>query len=208
MKYILYTLSLISKYKTSKFNKYKMDANGVPTMDGNSDPYMTSQSNAHSTYHTAEYLAQNDHGMTFQGGINGGWTHPTSGNPLTAATYMQVSADLRAQTNSYHGGADRGHATAQHAAQLAANGIRSVQATIASINYQPCNSGSYQQAYQQQQQQNELQQRLTNNLQSEYDSVKNQMQNSQNTWQKQELQNKLSGIRVRQLVLERSQNQR
>jgi len=189
-----------------------MDANGVPSMDGNSDPYMTSQLNAHSTYHTAEYLAQNDHGMTFQGGINGGWTHPTSGNPLTAATYMQVSADLRAQTNSYHGGADRGHATAQHAAQLAANGIRSVQATIASINYQPCNSGSYQQAYQQQQKQNELQFRFnesqTNSLKSEEVYVRHQMQNSQNTFQKQELQNKLDGIRMKQISLERSQNWR
>ena len=189
-----------------------MDANGVPSMDGNSDPYMTSQSNAHSTYHTAEYLAQSNHGMTFQGGINGGWTHPTSGNPLTAATYMQVSADLRAQTNSYHGGADRGHATAQHAAQLAANGIRSVQATIASINYQPCNSGSYQQAYQQQQQQNELQFRFNesraNSLKSEEVYVRNQMQNSQNTFQKQELQNKLDGIRMKQISLERSQNWR
>ena len=117
-----------------------MDSNGVPSMDGNSDPYMVSQSEAHSTYHTAEYLAQTDHGMRYQGGINGGWTHPITGNPLTAATYMQVSADLRAQTNAYHGGADRGHATAQHAAQLVANGIRNVQATISSINYQPCNS--------------------------------------------------------------------
>jgi hypothetical protein len=103
----------------------------------------------------AEDLARSDHGMTYQGGINGGWTHPTTGNPLTAAAYMQVSADLRSQTNSYYGSADRGHATAQHTAQLAANGIRSVQSTIASINYQPCNSASidYSKIYEQQQQQ-------------------------------------------------------
>ena len=131
-----------------------MDSNGVPSMDGNSDPYMVSQSDAHSTYHTAEYLAQNDHGMMYKGGIHGGWTHPITGNPLTAAAYMQVSADLRAQTNAYHGGADPGHAAAQHAAQLAANGIRNVQSTIASINYQPCNSSTvnYSQTYEQQEQ--------------------------------------------------------
>ena len=168
--------------------------------------YSTSQSDTWSTYKSAEFLAQNDHGMTYQGGINGGWTHPTNGNPLTAAEYMQISADLRAQTNAYHGGADRGHATAQYTAQLAANGIRNSQAMIASINRQPCNSGSYQQQ-QQQQQQNYLQdnfnKKALSNNQSEQDYIRRQIQDSKYPGQKQELENKLSGLRQREIMLER-----
>ena len=177
---------------------------------GVSNSYTTSQSDAHSTYHSAEFLAQSNHGMTYQGGINGGWTHPTC-SPLIAAAYMQASADLRAQTNSYHGGADRGHATAQYTAQLAANGIRNTQATIASINRQSCNSGSIQQQQQLHQQQQQLQNYFNEaaiiNLQSEQESIKRQIQSSQNTYQKRELENKLSGLRMRESMLE-SQNRR
>ena len=104
----------------------------------------------------AEFLAEADLGMTFQGGINGGWTYPTS-DPKLAAQYMQVSADLRAQMNSYHGGADKGHVTSQHAAQLAANGIRNTQLQLESINRQSCISGPSNLAYQPIQERREIQ---------------------------------------------------
>jgi hypothetical protein len=184
---------------------------------GVSNSYTTSQSDAHSTYKGAEFLAQSEHGMTYQGGFNGGWTHPTGCSPLIAAAYMQASADLRGQTNSYHGGADRGHANSQYTAQLAANGIRNTQAMIASINRQPCNSGSiqqqqqqqlqYQLQQQQQQQQNYFNQAAILSLKSEQASIERQIQSSQNTFQKRELENKLSGLRVRESMLE-SQNRR
>ena len=168
--------------------------------------YSTSQSDTWSTYKSAEFLAGDEHGMTYQGGLKGGWTHPTTGNPLTAAQYMQISADLRAQQTAHKGKTDIGHATSQHAAQLAANGIRSVQAMIESINRQPCNSGSYQQQ-QQQQQQNYLQDNFNkmalSNNQSEQDYIRRQIQDSKYPGQKQELENKLSGLRQREIMLER-----
>jgi hypothetical protein len=150
-------------------------ANSAQALGVSNSSYSTSQSDAHSTYHSAEFLAQSNHGMTYQGGINGGWTHPTTGNPLTAAQYMQVSADLRAQTNRYHGGADRGHATAQYTAQLAANGIRNSQAMIESINRQPCNSTPYNQPYQEQ-----VQIHTYNESMRRHSSLKNQVENFSN----------------------------
>lgn len=109
---------------------------------GVSNSWSTPQSDTWSTYKSAEFLVGDQHGMTYQGGLKGGWTHPTNGNPLTAAQYMQISADLRAQQTAHKGKTDICHATSQNAAQLAANGIMRAQATIASINRQPCNSGS------------------------------------------------------------------
>jgi hypothetical protein len=116
--------------------------NTTNTTNGNSDSYQVPQVYANSFYHEAENLARSDHGMSYQGGINGGWTHPTKGDPLAAAELMQVSADLRQQSINYYNNADRGHVTAQQAAQLAANGIRGVQALVSSINPQQDNSGS------------------------------------------------------------------
>jgi len=179
-------------------------ANSAQALGVSNSSYSTSHSDTWSTYKSAEFLAGDQHGMTYQGGLKGGWTHPTNGNPLTAAQYMQISADLRAQQTAHKGKTDIGHYTSQHAAQLAANGIRSVQSTIASINYQPCNSGSYQQQQQQQQQQqNYFNNMRLSNLQSEQVDIRRQIQNSQNTFQKQELQNKLDGLRVSELSLER-----
>jgi len=117
-------------------------ANSAQALGVSNSSYSTSQSDTWSTYKCAEFLAQDEHGMTYQGGLQGGWTHPTTGNPLTAAQYMQISADLRAQQTAYKGKTDIGHANSQYTAQLAANGIRNTQAMIASINRQPCNSGS------------------------------------------------------------------
>jgi hypothetical protein len=170
---------------------------------GVSNSYSTSQSDTWSTYKCAEFLAQDEHGMTYQGGLHGGWTHPTNGNPLTAAQYMQISADLRAQQTAHKGKTDIGHANSQYTAQLAANSIRNSQAMIASINRQPCNSGSYQQQQQQQPQQNYFNNMRLSNLQSEQVDIRRQIENSQNTFQKRELQNKLDGLRVSELSLER-----
>jgi len=178
-------------------------ANSAQALGVSNSSYSTSQSDTWSTYKSAEFLAGDQHGMTYQGGLQGGWTHPTNGNPLTAAQYMQISADLRAQQTAHKGKTDIGHYTSQHAAQLAANGIRNSQAMIASINRQPCNSGSYQQQQQQQQQQNYFNNMRLSNLQSEQVDIKRQIENSQNTFQKRELQNKLDGLRVSELSLER-----
>ena len=117
-------------------------ANSAQALGVSNSSYSTSQSDTYSTYKSAEFLAQDQHGMTYQGGFQGGWTHPTTGNPLTAAQYMQISADLRGQQTAYKGRTDLGHANSQYTAQLVANGIRNVQGTIASINHQPCNSSS------------------------------------------------------------------
>jgi hypothetical protein len=191
-------------------------ANSAQALGVSNSSYSTSQSDTWSTYKSAEFLAGDQHGMTYQGGLKGGWTHPTNGNPLTAAQYMQISADLRAQQTAHKGKTDIGHYTSQHAAQLAANGIRSVQSTIASINYQPCNSGSYQQQQQhqqhqlhqlQQQEQNYFNQAAILNLKSEQASIERQIQSSQNTYQIRELEIKLSGLRTRESMLE-SQNRR
>jgi hypothetical protein len=181
-------------------------ANSAQALGVSNSSYSTSQSDTWSTYKCAEFLAQDEHGMTYQGGLQGGWTHPTTGNPLTAAQYMQISADLRAQQTAYKGKTDIGHANSQYTAQLAANGIRNSQAMIASINRQPCNSGSYQQQQQhqqEQQQQNYFNNMRLSNLQSEQVDIRRQIENSQNTFQKRELENKLSGLRVSELSLER-----
>ena len=191
----------------AEFLANSAQALGVSNSGVSNSSYSTSKSDTWSTYKSAEFLAQDEHGMTYQGGLQGGWTHPTTGNPLTAATYMQISADLRAQQTAYKGRTDPGHANSQYTAQLVANGIRNSQAMIASINRQPCNSGSYQQDYQQQQQQNYIQNDFNkmrlSNLQSEQVDIRYQIQNSQNAFQKQELQNKLDGLRVSEIVLER-----
>ena len=187
-------------------------ANSAQALGVSNSSYSTSQSDTYSTYKSAEFLAQDQHGMTYQGGLKGGWTHPTTGNPLTAAQYMQISADLRGQQTAHKGKTDIGHANSQYTAQLAANGIRNSQATIASINRQPCNSGSIQQQQQQEQQQqqqqnyqlqNNFNKMALSNLQSEQVDIRRQIQNSQNTFQKQELENKLSGLRMREIGLER-----
>jgi len=117
-------------------------ANSAQALGVSNSSYSTSQSDTYSTYKSAEFLAQDQHGMTYQGGLQGGWTHPITGNALTAAQYMQISADLRGQQTAHKGKTDIGHANSQYTAQLVANGIRNSQAMIASINRQPCNSGS------------------------------------------------------------------
>lgn len=181
-------------------------ANSAQALGVSNSSYSTSQSDAYSTYKCAEFLAQDEHGMTYQGGFQGGWTYPTTGDPLTAATYMQISADLRAQQTAYKGRTDPGHANSQYTAQLAANSIRNTQAMIASINRQSCNSGSIQQQQQyqqQQQQQNYFNNMRLSNIQSEQDAIRCQIRDSQNFYQKQELQNKLDGLEVKKYMLER-----
>jgi hypothetical protein len=187
-------------------------ANSAQALGVSNSSYSTSQSDAYSTYKSAEFLAQDEHGMTYQGGFQGGWTYPTTGDPLTAATYMQISADLRAQQTAYKGRTDPGHANSQYTAQLAANSIRNTQAMIASINRQSCNSGSIQQQQQQQQylqeQQQQQEQNFINNMrlsniQSEQDSIRRQIRDSQNFYQKQELQNKLDGLEMEKYMIER-----
>lgn len=180
-------------------------ANSAQALGVSNSSYSTSQSDAYSTYKCAEFLAQDQHGMTYQGGFQGGWTHPTSGNPLTAAQYMQISADLRAQQTAYKGRTDPGHANSQYTAQLVANGIRNSQAMIASINRQPCNSGSYQQSYQQQtcQQQKQFHESQINSLEYEEQQLRFQIQNAKGGRYQDELQNKLDNNRYKKDLLER-----
>jgi len=185
---------------------------------GVSNSWSTPQSDTWTTYHSAEFLVADQHGMTYQGGLQGGWTHPTGCSPLIAAQYMQIAADLRAQQTAHKGKTDIGHYTSQHAAQLAANGIRNSQAMIASINRQSCNSGSIQQQQQlhqlhqlhqqQQQQQDYFNQAAILTLKSEQASIERQIQSSKNTYQIRELEIKLSGSRTRERILLESQNRR
>ncbi len=95
-------------------------------MDSNSDSYSVPQGDAWITYHSAEALAEADHGMEFIGGVGGFWTNPVSGNPAEAAQLMQISADLRCQTIVHKGGnPDPGHLSSFLAAQEAAHRISS-----------------------------------------------------------------------------------
>jgi hypothetical protein len=123
---------------------------------------------------------------------------------------MQISADLRAQQTAYKGRTDPGHANSQYTAQLVANGIRNSQAMIASINRQPCNSGSYQQDYQQQtcqqqtyQQQKQFHESQINSLDYEEQQLRFQIQNAKGGRHQDELQNKLDHNRYKKDLLER-----
>ena len=175
---------------------------------GVSNSWSTPQSDTWSTYKSAEFLVGDQHGMTYQGGLQGGWTHPTGCSPLIAAQYMQIAADLRAQQTAHKGKTDIGHYTSQHAAQLAANGIRNSQAMIESINRQPCNSGSYQQAYQQQvcQQQKQFHESQINSLNDEEQQLRFRIQNAKGGRHQDELQNKLDHNRYKKDLLERRKN--
>jgi hypothetical protein len=91
-----------------------------------SDSYSVPQGEAWTTYHSAEALAEADHGMEYIGGVGGFWTNPVSGNPAEAAQLMQISADLRCQSIVHKGGnPDPGHLSSFLAAQEAVHRISS-----------------------------------------------------------------------------------
>jgi hypothetical protein len=118
-------------------------------MDSSSDSgsYSVSQGDAWSTYHSAEALAESDHGMQYIGGIGGFWTDPVSGNPAEAAQLMQISADLRCQSAVHKGGnPDPGHLSSFLAAQESAHRISSGNYVIPTIqssigSYSNCSGG-------------------------------------------------------------------
>ncbi len=108
-----------------------------------SDSYSVPQGEAWSTYHSAEALAEADHGMEYIGGVGGFWTNPVSGNPAEAAQLMQISADLRCQSIVHKGGnPDPGHLSSFLAAQEAAHRISSGNYTIPDTTIQS-RLGSY-----------------------------------------------------------------
>lgn len=93
----------------------------------NSGSYSTKPSDVFSTYKSAEFMAKEDFGMEFVGGIGGHWTQPTKGNLSDAANLMQSIADLRVQ-QAYQvnttGFIDGGHLNAWNAAEESAKNIR------------------------------------------------------------------------------------
>jgi hypothetical protein len=99
-----------------------------------SDSYSVPQEEAWLTYHSAEALAEADHGMQYIGGIGGFWTDPISGNPAEATQLMQISADLRCQSAVHKGGnPDLGHLSSMLASQESAQRISSGSYVIPTI---------------------------------------------------------------------------
>lgn len=94
-------------------------------MSGDNSMYSSDKSSAYNDYKAAEFLAQEDHGMQYVGGIGGYWTQPTS-DPKGAVELMQAAADLRVQhayDRSNRGFTDAGHFNSWYAAQDSADNI-------------------------------------------------------------------------------------
>ncbi len=114
-----------SNYSTDPFaNAYSEYMAG--SSSANSSSYSSNPSDTYSTYKSAEYLAKENYGMEFVGGIGGHWTQPTKGNLSEAAELMQSIADLRVQQAYQNGrsGFDSGHLNAWNAAEESAKNIR------------------------------------------------------------------------------------
>ncbi len=113
-----------SNYSTDPFANAWSEYNANSS---NSSSYSTNSSNTRLSYKSAEFLAKEEYGMEFVGGIGGHWTQPTKGNLSEAAELMQSIADLRVQ-QAYQvnktGFADGGHLNAWNAAEDAAKNIR------------------------------------------------------------------------------------
>ncbi len=115
-----------SNYSTDPFvNAWSEYSAG--SSSSNSSSYSTNPSDTRLSYKSAEFLAKEEYGMEFVGGIGGHWTQPTKGNLSEAAELMQSIADLRVQQayqvnkTGFH---DGGHLNAWNAAEEAAKNIR------------------------------------------------------------------------------------
>ncbi len=129
-----------SNYSTDPFaNSWSEYTAG--SSSASSGSYSTNPSDTYSTYKSAEYLAKEEYGMEFVGGIGGHWTQPTKGNLSDAADLMQSIADLRVQQAYQNGrsGLDAGHLNAWNAAEESAKNIRE---SIRKSNLTSSNSSS------------------------------------------------------------------